>query len=326
MVTDRLNEPLESVVAWPSVVPDGSMVMTTWLWGAKPLALAVREPPAGMTPVDRISWHCPSGRLGLPGAVVPGGEPGGDPVGWAEGHGDGVETVELEVAAPKIVPVSWASVGLVVLVRVTDTEAGGPAENVGPGSPTTACQKLPFHHCSVVPPFKLESTMVTLVKVLPEDKETSMNSPVPLESGATGSEEYWPVLTVPSPPDAVAVVPPLVDVAEPSGVVEVLLVQVEVPVGHVVPFGGLELMANEKLALSPVVSSVPTTECEPAAVPAGMVTVMLNPPLESAVVVPRLVAPSRVKLTTPFDVYPVPVKSIWHGVVLHVDGLPERLG
>jgi hypothetical protein len=141
---------------------------------------------------------------------------------------DGDTDTEVVVAAndevlavPNTVPVRSASVGIDVELSVAVRHGGVPD---GPESELIVCQELPVHHSRVVAPFRLQSVMTRLVKVLPEERLTSKYWPVPVDNAPTGSPEYWATVTVPSPPEASAVTPSLVTLpVEPPGVLELPL-------------------------------------------------------------------------------------------------------
>jgi hypothetical protein len=83
----------------------------------------------------------------------------------------------------------------------------------------------------VVPPFKLQSLIVMLVKVFPVDRATSKYSPEELNDGApAGFDPYCATVTAPSPV-AVTDVPALVAEAVPPGVVETPLAELTDPGG-----------------------------------------------------------------------------------------------
>lgn len=130
-----------------------------------------------------------------------------------------VDAGAMPVAAPNTVPVISVSVGLDVELSVAVMHGGDPE---GPDSGETACQPpLPefaagFHHSNTMPLFRLQSTIVSDVNVLPAERLTSRNSPVLDDSTPTGSELYSPRLTVPSPPVAVTVVPSFETVVDPA--------------------------------------------------------------------------------------------------------------
>lgn len=133
------------------------------------------------------------------------------------------------------VPVSWLRLGFDELVSVAVTHAGGPAAYVGVGetgsqapAPAFACG---FHHSRLVPPFRLQSWTVVLVKVFPDDSATSKYWPEALKLGLpTGSELYWATVRAPSPV-ADAVVLSLVALAVPVELDDVPLVELVDPDG-----------------------------------------------------------------------------------------------
>src|SRR5664279_3514956 len=75
-------------------------------------------------------------------------------------------------ATPKMVPPSSATVGLELASNVSPRHPGRPL--VSAGCPTTTCHAPPvpafgFHHCSDVPPLRLQSLITTFWNVLALD-------------------------------------------------------------------------------------------------------------------------------------------------------------
>ena len=89
------------------------------------------------------------------------------------GRGGGVDTKEVA----KTVPVSWARVGLLVVLRVAVTHGGVLLEKTGVGTMGSQAPAPPFadglNHSRLLPPPRLQSVMVREEKELPIDSATS---------------------------------------------------------------------------------------------------------------------------------------------------------
>ena len=93
------------------------------------------------------------------------------------------------------VPVSWASVGLLVELRVAVRTDGEPLAKMGVGVTASHAPAPPLaaglNHSRLLPPPREQSVMVSEVKALPDDRATSKYWPEDEKVGAvTGSEPY----------------------------------------------------------------------------------------------------------------------------------------
>jgi len=126
-----------------------------------------------------------------------------------------------------------------------------------------------FHHSRLVPPFRLQSVIVKLLKLLPEAISTSKYSPEDEKLGApTGSLLYWETVADPSPL-AATVVASFVALQVPDGLDEEQFCELVAPgggeggeggEGGCVTMAGLTVRAKAHVPVSPLVSwSVPPT-------------------------------------------------------------------
>ena len=145
------------------------------------------------------------------------------------------------MATAKTVPVSWLMVGDEVVDRSAVTQAGGPADRV---SGVTSAQDVPFHHCRVAPPSRLQSVTVRLLKLLPAATSTSKDGPAALGGVPAGSALYCDTVSDPSPV-AVAMVGPLVTGQLVDDVADVQFPELVAPLGGAAGAGAVGVTDDE---------------------------------------------------------------------------------
>ena len=168
------------------------------------------------------------------------------------------------------VPVTWARVGLLVELRVAVAHGGEPAEKTGVGvmgsHPPTPPLAAGLNHSRLLPPPRLQSVMVSVVKELPVDSATSKYCPLEVKVGAaTGSDPYCATVIAPTPV-LLAVALSLLAVAVPVELDDAPPWELTEPVGAgggvgAVGLGAVTVSTKAQVPVSPSTSeSVPLIE------------------------------------------------------------------